>query len=81
MQLRRRARYDDVMRVLAGKIVDGRVQLDGDVMPEGAPVSVVVHDGFDVDPELEAELLAALEEAKSGEGISGDEMLALLRAE
>ncbi|HEV7923315.1 MAG TPA: hypothetical protein VGR02_21235 [Thermoanaerobaculia bacterium] len=65
------------MQVLAAKVVDGRIELDGEPLPDGASVSAIVRerDGFDVDAELEAELLAALEEADRGEGISGEEML------
>jgi hypothetical protein len=69
------------MQVLAAKVIDGRIELEGALLPDGASVSVIVRerDGFDVDAELEAELLSALEEADRGEGISGEEMLRRLR--
>jgi hypothetical protein len=69
------------MQVLAAKVVDGRIELEGEPLPDGASVSVIVREreGFDVDAELEAELLAAVEEADRGEGISGEEMLRRLR--
>jgi hypothetical protein len=52
--------------------VGGRIELEGEPLPDGASVSVIVRerDGFDVDS-LEAELLAAMEEVDRGEGISG----------
>jgi hypothetical protein len=69
------------MQVLAAKVVDGRIELEGEALPDGASVSVIVRepDGFEVDAELEAELLAATEEADRGDGISGEEMLRRLR--
>ncbi len=47
------------MQMASGRVVDGRVVVDGD-LPEGAAVTLLAMDGeetFEVDAELEAVLL------------------------
>jgi hypothetical protein len=66
---------------VTGRVVDGRVIPD-EPLPEGANVLITLHHdgGFDVDdPELEAELLAAIAESERGEGIPWEELRRRLR--
>jgi hypothetical protein len=69
------------MQILAAKVVDGRIEHEGEPLPDGASVSVIVREreGFDADADLEEHLLAALDEADRAEGISGEELLRRLR--
>lgn len=57
------------MRVAAGHVVKGKIVLDGDPLPDGTRVIVVVDaepDTFDLAPEEEAELLERIREADAG---------------
>jgi hypothetical protein len=71
------------MKLATGTIVDGRVVLDGDGLPEGTIVTVLAPEGdetFEVPPELERELDESLAQAARGETIPVAEVLARLRA-
>ena len=51
------------MRIASGKVVGGRVELDGE-LPEGAPVTVLATEGdetFEADAETEQLLLQAID--------------------
>jgi len=70
------------MKVATGKIVGGKVVLDGADFAEGASVTVLAREGdesFDASPELESALLQAIDQAQRGETISGESLLAGLR--
>jgi hypothetical protein len=72
-------RYTHGMRMVHGKVLDGRVVVDGD-LPEGARVTVVIEDNaaVELNPEDEAELAERLAAAQRGETIeysSIDDML------
>lgn len=74
------------MRVLSGRVVGGKVVVQGMSLTEGATVTVVARecgDGrFELSPEDEAELLAAIDEADAGRVIPAADVLARLpRAE
>jgi len=61
------------MLITTGKVHDGTIQLEGEGLPEGAIVTVLTHEGdetFELEPEQEAQLLAAIGEAERGEVIS-----------
>ena len=65
------------MRVATGKVIDGRVVVDGATFDEGAVVTILARDEdetFDLSPEQEAELLIAIAEAERGEGIPADQL-------
>jgi hypothetical protein len=50
------------MQMASGKVVDGRVELDGE-LPEGASVTVIAREGdetFEADPTAEKMLLEAI---------------------
>jgi hypothetical protein len=70
------------MRVASGKVVAGRVELDGE-LPEGASVTVLAHDGdetFEADLETEKMLLDAIAQCERGETIPIAQLLDELRA-
>jgi hypothetical protein len=70
------------MKVATGKVVDGKVVLEGEPLAEGSVVTVIAQDDdetFDVTPEEERELLAAIAEAERGELVSWEELREQLR--
>ncbi len=69
------------MKIATGKVVGGKVVVDGAPLDEGASVTVLARDGefgFTLSPEEEAELLLSIAEADRGETISAEEVLAKL---
>jgi hypothetical protein len=61
------------MKVATGKVVGGKIVLEGETLHEGAVVTVVVHDdaeAFDTTPEEEHALLEAIAQADRGQVIS-----------
>ena len=70
------------MRIATGKVVDGKVVVEGAPLEEGASVTVLSRDeesGFTLSPEEEAELLLSIAEADRGEMVSAEEVLERLR--
>ena len=70
------------MRVATGKVIDGRVVVEGTAFDEGAVVTIRARDDdetFDLSPEQEAELLIAIAEAERGEVIPAGQLLKNLR--
>ncbi len=70
------------MQVTSGIVVDGKVIVEGDPLPEGTVVTIIARDAeetFEVPPELEAELLESIAQADRGETISADEVIERLR--
>ncbi len=69
------------MKIATGKVVGGKIVLDGVSLEEGATVTVLAKDdeaGFDLTPEQETELLLSIAEADRGETVSAEEVLAKL---
>ena len=69
------------MKIATGKVVGGKVVVDGEPLEEGASVTVLARDGgngFTLSTEEEAELLLSIAEADRGETISAEEVLATL---
>jgi hypothetical protein len=69
------------MKMATGKVIGGKIVLEGVSLEEGSSVTVLARDdegGFDLTPEQEAELLLAIAEADRGETVSADEVLAKL---
>jgi hypothetical protein len=69
------------MRVASGKVIAGKVVIDGAPFEEGASVTVIAADDaetFELGPEDEAALLAAIAEANRGEVVDGVELIAKL---
>lgn len=66
------------MRVATGKVVEGKVVVEGVAFEEGSVVTVLAREAeetFELTPEEEAELLLSIAEADRGETISGEEVL------
>jgi len=65
------------MRVACGKVVDGKIVIDGTPFEEGVNVTVIAPDdneAFELGPEDEAALVAAIAEANRGEVVKGAEL-------
>jgi len=70
-----------VMKIATGKVVGGKVVLEGASFEEGTSVTVLARDedgGVTLTPDEEAELLLAIAEANRGETVSAEEVLAKL---
>ena len=69
------------MRIATGKVVAGKVVVDGAPFEEGSRVTVIAVDDtetFELGREDEASLLAAIEEANRGEVVDGVKLVAKL---
>jgi len=68
------------MKMATGKVVGGKVVLEGVSIKDGASVTVLIRDssGVDMTAEQEAELLLSIAEADRDETVSADEVLAKL---
>jgi hypothetical protein len=70
------------MQLATGTVVNGKVVVEGEALPEGAMVTILVREveeTFEVPPELEAELSESIAEADRGENISAEELIERLR--
>lgn len=71
------------MKVATGRIVEGKVVLEGEPLAEGSFVTVVTtedEEAFDVSPEDERALLAAIAQAERGQVVSWEELREQLRS-
>ena len=70
------------MRIASGKVVDGRVELDGE-LPEGASVTVLAledDETFEADAETEKMLLEAIAQCDRGQTTPLTDLLSELRS-
>lgn len=70
------------MRVATGKVIGGKVVVEGATLAEGASVTVLVLENdetFEIAPDQERELLRALAEADRGDVIDSEQLLRDLR--
>ncbi len=70
------------MQIASGKVVDGRVELDGE-LPEGASVTVIARDDdetFEADPATEKMLLDAIAQCERGDTIPLTQLLPEFRS-
>lgn len=70
------------MRVASGRVIDGRVDLLGAELPEGASVTVLLPEGdetFEVDEETEKMLLESIAQCDRGQTVPFESVLAELR--
>jgi hypothetical protein len=70
------------MRITTGKVLGGMIKVDAKSLPEGVIVTVLAPEGdetFELLPEEEAKLLAAIAEAVRGETASAAYVLEQLR--
>ncbi len=66
------------MRVAKGKVVSGRVVVEGEPFEEGTIVTVIAEgdvERFELGPDEEQALLASIAEAERGETVDGEEIL------
>lgn len=71
-----------IMRVASGRVVGGRVELEGSDFPEGTLVTVLLPEGdqtFDADPEMERMLLQSIAECERGQTVPLGDVLGSLR--
>jgi hypothetical protein len=70
------------MKVATGRVVEGKVVLEGEPWAEGSVVTVVARDDeetFDVSPEEERALLEAIAQADRGQVVSWEDLREQLR--
>lgn len=70
------------MKLATGTVVNGKIIIDGDALPEGTVVTVLAREGdgtFFVPPALEQELDESLAQSLRGETIPIAEVLSKLR--
>jgi hypothetical protein len=68
--------------ITSGKVVAGKIVVDGDPLPDGTTVTVLAREGderFELDAAAEAELLESMAEGDRGETIPAEEVLRTLR--
>ena len=66
------------MQVATGTVVNGKIEVEGVSLPEGAIVAVVARgadEPFALSPEDEDELLAAMSEIERGEYVTVEQLL------
>lgn len=70
------------MKVATGRVVGGKIVVEGEPWAEGSVVTVVARDeeeNFDVSPEEERALLAAIAQADRGQVVSWEALREQLR--
>ncbi len=71
------------MRIAVGKVVSGKVVVEGEPLADGTKVSILAREaddeGFDVTPEEKALLLESIEQANRGDFVDAVEVLRRLR--
>jgi hypothetical protein len=70
------------MIIRNGRVRSGRIELDDGALPEGTKVTVLAPEGeemFELGPEDEAALLAAVSEAERGESVGAAEVVRKIR--
>lgn len=70
------------MTIVPGRVVNGRIEVDGGVaLRDGTPVEVSIPAGdeYDLTEEQEAEIEASIAEIERGEYVDGDEIIQELR--
>jgi hypothetical protein len=71
-----------IVKVATGKVVGGKIILEGERLSEGTVVTIVVHDdadAVDTTPEEEHALLEAIAQADRGQVVSWEQLRARLR--
>lgn len=74
--------YHSGMVIATGTVRDGRIELLGDQLPEGAVVMVLAAEGserFELGAADEASLVAAMQQADGGNVLSAADLLSQLR--
>jgi hypothetical protein len=66
------------MQVATGTVVNGKIEIQGVALPEGSVVAVLARgadEPFELTPEDEDELLAAISEIERGEFVTVEDLL------
>ncbi|HEX9940840.1 MAG TPA: hypothetical protein VGG03_02390 [Thermoanaerobaculia bacterium] len=72
------------MRVTTGKVVEGKIVVEGEPFEEGITVTILApesDEAVQLSPEEEADLLEAMAEADAGDFVDGEEVLRELRGQ
>jgi hypothetical protein len=70
------------MKLVSGKVVGGRVEVEGERLTEGSSVTILAREEsetFELSAEQEAELSRRIEAVESGRFVDGDAFLAACR--
>jgi len=70
------------MRITTGKVRNGSIDLQGEVLPEGSTVTIIAPEAentFELSSDEQAELSAAIEAADRGETVDDSRVRELLR--
>lgn len=70
------------MLITSGRVVSGKIVVDGEPLPDGAVVTVLAREAdetFELDAAAEAELLESIAEGDRGETVPVEEVLRALR--
>jgi hypothetical protein len=70
------------MVITSGRVVAGKIVIDGEPLPEGTTVTVLVREGdesFLLDAAAEAELLESMAEGDRGDTVPAEDVLRALR--
>ena len=66
------------MRIATGKVVSGKVVVEGEPLEDGTTVTILARDSdetFELSPDEEAKLLASIAEAEQGETVSASTLV------
>ena len=72
------------MRLLSGKVIDGKIVVEGEPLEEGSQVTILAQEdeeSFQLSPEQEAELARRMREVEAGRFVDGEEFLKELARE
>lgn len=70
------------MVITSGRVVAGKIVVDGDPLPEGTTVTVLAREGdesFVLDASAEAELLESMAEGDRGDTVAAEDVMGALR--
>ena len=70
------------MVITTGKVTNGVIEVDSRDLPDGTTVTILAHEGddtFELNPEQESQLLAAIAEADRGELVNSRDLLKRIR--
>lgn len=70
------------MVITSGRVVEGKIVIDGEPLPEGTTVTVLTREGdesFALDAAAEAELVESIAEANRGDVVPAEDVLRALR--
>jgi len=72
------------MKLVTGKVVAGRIEIEGERLKEGSTVTVLAQEDderFELTADQEAELARRIQSVESGQFVDGDELLTELSRE